>query len=179
MGAGEVWVSPHRFRGPCAGDLLEICRRTRTPVRLLRDGQRLRIGDLEGEVLLAGVRFRRAAENNSSVVLRLDAGGRRILLTGDIEKEAELALADRDLRADLLKVAHHGSRSSTSDAILSLVHPRVAVISCGRTNPFGHPHPSVTGRLGRAGIRTWRTDRDRTIDAEVRGGRLYVHPSFD
>ena len=174
LGAGAVRVSPHRFRGACAARIIEATRRTRTPLFLLRDGERLELGDLSLEVALAGLRFRRAAENNSSAVLRLTAGGRTFLLTGDIEREAELALSDRDLRADVLKVAHHGSRSSTSTALLEAVRPRTAVISCGRANPFGHPHAGVLERLRQAGVRTWRTDRNGTVEVEVREGRLLV-----
>jgi competence protein ComEC len=121
---------------------------------------------------LADTTFRRAPENNASVVLRAESGGRSFLLTGDIEKEAELVLRDRDLHGDVLKVAHHGSRGSTSEAMLDSIAPRIAVISCGRRNLFGHPHPSVLERLAERRIRTWRTDRDGTVSIEVREGRL-------
>jgi len=97
-----------------------------------------------------------------------------VLLTGDIEREAELDFADRDLRADVLKVAHHGSKSSTAPSFLEAVAPRIAVISCGRRNLFGHPHPSVLQTLADARVRTWRTDRDGTIDLEIRNEKLYV-----
>ncbi|HYC57935.1 MAG TPA: hypothetical protein VEK79_00050, partial [Thermoanaerobaculia bacterium] len=105
---------------------------------------------------------------------RAETSGRRFLLTGDIEKEAELVLRDRDLRADVLKVAHHGSRGSTSDAILDVIAPRMAVISCGRRNLFGHPHPSVLERLAGRRVFTRRTDREGTVSVEVRGGTLIV-----
>jgi competence protein ComEC len=125
-------------------------------------------------VHLAGIAFRRAPENNASVVLRSDVGGRTFLFTGDIEKEAELYLADVDLTADVLKVAHHGSRSSTDAALLDQVRPRLAVISCGRRNVFGHPHPDVLSTLRDRRIRTLRTDTSGTIDVTVESGRLYV-----
>jgi len=95
------------------------------------------------------------------------------------EKGAELTLADRDLRADVLKVAHHGSRSSTSRTLLEQVAPRIAVISCGRNNLFGHPHPAVVDALRERGVRTWRTDRDGSVDVAVREGRLYVSGRTD
>ncbi|HEX7808530.1 MAG TPA: MBL fold metallo-hydrolase, partial [Thermoanaerobaculia bacterium] len=106
-------------------------------------------------------------------------GGRTFLLTGDIEKEAELTLADRDLHADVLKVAHHGSRTSSSASFLALVQPRIAVISCGRRNLFGHPHPAVLDALAERGVRVWRTDRDGSVDVEVRRRSLYARSRND
>jgi competence protein ComEC len=166
---GRVWITPRRFIGDCAQRLLDACSRSRTPIELVRDGTKLQLGDFAITAHLADTTFRRAPENNASIVLRAEANGRRFLLTGDIEAEAEIVLRDRDLRADVLKVAHHGSRGSTSDATLDAIAPRMAVISCGRHNLFGHPHPSVLERLSERGIRTWRTDRDGTVSLEVRG----------
>jgi competence protein ComEC len=173
---GKLLVSPHRFRGDCATRLLA----GETPVHLIRDGDRLAVGDLHLQAYVAG-NFRRSPENNASVVLRVDAGGRRVLLTGDVEAEAEIALAlgDVDLRADVLKVAHHGSRSSTTPRFLDAVQPRLAMISCGRRNLFGHPHPSVLDELHDRRIRIWRTDRSGSIDLDIREGRLYVTARTD
>ena len=173
---GRIWISPRRFRGGCAAQVLESAR---APIHLVRDGDTLSLGDLTLRAHIIDSRFRRAPENNASVVLHAAAGGRTFLLTGDIEKEAELWLDDRDLRADVLKVAHHGSRSSTSPRFLDNVAPRLAVISCGRQNLFGHPHPSVLAALHERSIRTWRTDLHGTIDVAVRGGHLYVQPRSD
>lgn len=167
-----VWITPRKFTGPCADELRDACARSHTPLHFIRDGSRLDLGAFAITALLADTTFRRAPENNASVVLRAETQGRRVLLTGDIEKEAELVLADRDLRADILKVAHHGSRGSTSDAILDLIAPRLAVISCGRRNLFGHPHPTVLERLRERRIRTWRTDRDGTVSIDIVGGKL-------
>jgi competence protein ComEC len=169
-----VWITPRKFTGDCAERLRQACTRSGTPIRFVRDGTTFALGAFRIDALLADTTFRHAPENNASVVLRAAAGGRRFLLTGDIEKEAELVLAARDLRADVLKIAHHGSRGSTSDAILDVILPRIAVISCGRRNLFGHPHPSVLERLAERRIRTWRTDRDGTVSVEVRDGRLFA-----
>jgi len=174
-----LWISPRRFRGSCAAQILEAARVSQTPVHLVRDGDSLQAGDLRLEAIVADTRFRRAPENNSSVVLRVAVGGRRFLFTGDMEKEAELYLADRDLRADVLKVAHHGSRSSTSAALLDNVDPRIAVVSCGRRNLFGHPHESVLAELGQRQIRIWRTDLHGTVEVETREGHLYVSGRFE
>lgn len=166
----ELWVSPYRFRGDCAAQLLAM----RPAVRAVRDGKTATIGGVRVTVISADQNYRRAPENNASVILRVEAGGRRVLLTGDIEGEAEIVLSDRDLRADVLKVAHHGSRSSTRPRFLDAVQPRLAVISCGRRNLFGHPHPTVLEALAERRIRTWRTDQSGSIDVEITNGRLYV-----
>lgn len=174
-----LWISPRRFRGECATALLEAARVTKTPIHIVRDQDELRIGDWHLRAHVADRTFRRSAENNASIVLRAQAGGRAFLLTGDIEKEAELFFSDRDFHADVLKVAHHGSRSSTSASLLRNAAPRLAIISCGRHNVFGHPHRDVLEDLRGEHIRIWRTDRDGSIDADVQEGRLYVRSRLD
>lgn len=171
---GQVLVSPHRFRGDCARRLLAACSETLTPILLVRDRQPLAVGNVSLTVHAADRPFRRSPENNASVVLHARAGGRSFLLAGDIEREAEFHFDDRDWRSDVLKVAHHGSRSSTGASFLDAVSPRVAVISCGRRNLFGHPHEEVTTELALRRIRTLRTDRDGEVTVEVVNGRLYV-----
>lgn len=170
----RVYVSPRRFRGDCATRLLDACSRSRTPIHPIHDGDTFAIPLVHFEAHMAGHTFRRAPENNASVVLLVTIANRRFLLTGDIEKEAELTLADRDLRADVLKVPHHGSRTSSSETLLDLVAPRIAVISCGRRNLFGHPHAEVMNALEGRRVRVRRTDQDGSVDVEVRGERLYA-----
>lgn len=160
---GSVWITPRRFRDECAQKMLDACIRTATPVHLVRDGDRLALGPIHATALTQDMTFRRSPENNSSLVLRVQLQSRRLLLTGDIEREAESALLGRMKRCDILKVAHHGSRSSSTDAFLDAVHPRIALISCGKHNLFGHPHPSVVEALRRRGVRVRRTDQDGSI----------------
>ncbi len=106
-------------------------------------------------------------------------GGRTFLLTGDIEREAEALLAPRMPRADVLKIGHHGSRTSSTGVFLDAVQPRVALISCGLGNPFGHPSESVVNTLAGRGVHSWRTDRSGSVDVEVRDGHLFVRPQID
>jgi competence protein ComEC len=89
--------------------------------------------------------------NDNSLVLRVEYAGRSLLFTGDIEAHAESQLLARgaDLRAEVLKVPHHGSRTSSSEALLRAVQPSVAIVSAGAVNQFGHPHPEVMARLSR------------------------------
>jgi competence protein ComEC len=112
--------------------------------------------------------------NNSSLVLRLTAaGGQTVLLTGDVEKEAQQALLDLGvpLAADVLKVPHHGSSHQLPE-FLSAVRPRITVTSVGAVNPFGHPSATTLGRLVASGARSYRTDRDGDVALIDVAGRL-------
>jgi competence protein ComEC len=112
--------------------------------------------------------------NNASVVLRLQYGQVSFLLSGDIESEAEefLVRHGRLKPAAVLKVPHHGSISSTTVTFLAAVKPRVAVISAGRENKFGHPHEEVLRRLRNRGTLIYRTDRHGAVMAETDGRTL-------
>ncbi|MGD2153666.1 MAG: DNA internalization-related competence protein ComEC/Rec2 [Gemmatimonadales bacterium] len=104
--------------------------------------------------------------NAYSLVFRLEYGGFRMLFTGDAPAQIEDRLCDEDadaVRAQILKVSHHGSSSSTSRHFLSRVQPELAVISAGRRNLYGHPSPRVLLRLAARGIPTRRTDREGTL----------------
>jgi competence protein ComEC len=105
------------------------------------------------------------------------------LLAGDIEQPSErkILAEDQTVAVNFLKVAHHGSKTSTIDPFLSAVHPGFAAISVGKDNSFGHPSPEVIDRLQAAGVRVYRTDLDGAITATTNGRTLgvstYVSPS--
>ncbi len=115
-------------------------------------------------------------DNNASLVVRLSFGSTRFLLTGDAEAEAEQELLSSgvDLRADVLKVGHHGSKTSTTDAFLARVNPQAAVVSAGRANRFGHPHPDVVARVAERRMSIFRTDRDGAITCESDGKQIAI-----
>ncbi|WP_246218184.1 DNA internalization-related competence protein ComEC/Rec2 [Litoribacterium kuwaitense] len=103
------------------------------------------------------------SENNQSLVIKAVLGNRTWLFTGDIEEEREEELKAQNLKADVLKIAHHGSRTSSSASFLEAVSPQWAVISAGRNNRFNHPHEEVLERLRHLGISVWRTDLHGTL----------------
>lgn len=155
------------------------------PVRFARTGQQLEGKSFTLTVLAPDARLREMARknlNNGSVVLRADVregggiGGRfSALLTGDIERVAELHLARRWahlLDVDVLKVAHHGSRTSTSERFLRVTKPQLALVSAGKGNQYGHPTPTVLSRL--RNIALLRTDLSGTLSLSARDGRLEV-----
>ena len=114
--------------------------------------------------------------NDNSVVLRLEHERVAMLLTGDIEREAEERLARRGapLNCTVLKVAHHGSKTSTSPLFLRAANPRIAVISCGRYNSFGHPAPQTLGRLAERRVPIYRTDTQGAIEIFSNGRDCWV-----
>ena len=101
--------------------------------------------------------------NNVSIVLLGTVAGRQFLLTGDIEEEIDRELLDRVGRVDLLKIAHHGSRTASTEAFLDAVRPAIAVASAGTGNRYGHPAPATLGRLRDRGAHVFRTDLDGSV----------------
>jgi competence protein ComEC len=106
------------------------------------------------------------SRNEDSLVFRLVYGSFSVLFTADagIPTENRMMAGDDDLRATVLKVGHHGSRYSTSEAFLDRVAPRVALVSAGYGNSFGLPSANTLELLDRKGVRTYRTDLDGTIE---------------
>ena len=106
--------------------------------------------------------------NDSSCVLRIAAGRHSVLLTGDIERRAELELlGDPSVRSDIIVVPHHGSRTSSSPEFVAAVSPRWAVVPVGYRSRFGHPHPEVLARYRNAGVDLLRTDLDGAVHARL------------
>ncbi len=117
-------------------------------------------------------------QNDASVVLLAQHGSTRFLFTGDIGFTEEAAVLGRSAPvAEILKVAHHGSASSSSSPFLAAVQPAEAIISVGR-NSYGHPAAETLGRLAAVGARVWRTDRSGTIVVVDDGTTYSVLPSF-
>ncbi len=107
--------------------------------------------------------------NDNSLVVRLEVGDVRFLFPGDVEAAGESWLQARDVRADVVKVPHHGSRTSSGPALVSAAGAHVAVISSGRRNRFGHPAPEVVRRWEGAGTTVLRTDRQGAVVVETDG----------
>jgi len=125
----------------------------------------------------AGAAARAKKSNDLSCVLKVEAGGRSMLLTGDIEKPAEAELLARDraaLAADVLLVPHHGSRTSSTGELLAAVQAPAAVVPVGYRNRFGHPNAEVLERYGSAGIRLWRTDLEGAVTVRLSGENFAI-----
>lgn len=112
--------------------------------------------------------------NNSSAVIKLSYKNNSFLFTGDAEKE-ELSKIKTDISADVLKVGHHGSKTSTYSEFLDKVNPKYAVISVGKNNDYGHPHKNTLKLLSNYGITVFRTDKDKTIVFASDGDEISVN----
>ncbi len=155
----ELWVGRNP-PVPVFRALLETASAKGARVVERSEGDAFDFGGARVEVL-APPRDWKVAErprNNDSLALRVTVGETAALLAGDVERRIERRLAEHGPESELLKVAHHGSATSTSPELLDAVQPRVAAISVGFRSPFGHPRPEVLARLGERGVRTYRTD---------------------
>jgi competence protein ComEC len=116
------------------------------------------------------------SDNNHSIVLRIVFGTKKFLLTGDIEKETESFLAQNPafLQSDIVKVAHHGSRTSSIQPFIDAVKAEYAIISVGRTSPFGHPHKEVLERWKNANVKIMTTGERGTISVSTDGKDLII-----
>lgn len=116
------------------------------------------------------------SSNDESLVIKLENPAASFLFTGDIEKSGENKLKSANLKTDVLKVAHHGSDSSSTENFLNNANPKYAVISCGKNNMYGHPHKEVTDRLKKRKIKYFRTDEAGDIVFTLDdNGKLYVN----
>lgn len=112
--------------------------------------------------------------NNYSIVCKLKYGNNSFIFMGDAEdiSEGEILQKQLDIQADILKVGHHGSHSSTTQAFLDKVNPKYAVISCGKDNDYGHPHKETIDKLNAKNINVFRTDLEGTIIATSNGNDI-------
>ena len=167
--------SQNRADALLAGILREAGER-RLPSNVLHTGVVEHVGAATIRTLHPSRNSTLASSNDNSIVLHISYGRFSALLPGDLEKagEQEILERHRNLSSSLLKVAHHGSRSGTSNAWLARAGPRWAVVSVGRNNPFGHPSPQVMARLREHGVRTFLTMDDGAITFETDGNRYVI-----
>ena len=132
-------------------------------------GDKFDFGGAEVRILAPGAQDLTARRNDESLVMKLVYGKTSTLLEGDAEKKSEQRIAEEQPEADLLKVAHHGSATSTIPLLLDRVHPRFAVISVGARNTYGHPRGEVLARLGEAHVMTYRTDLEGAVTFHLDG----------
>ncbi|MCI0767064.1 MBL fold metallo-hydrolase [Bacillus sp. TL12] len=112
--------------------------------------------------------------NESSIVLKVRYGKADFLLMGDADVQTEREIIKQyDVHADVLKVGHHGSYTSTSEELLEKANPQFAILSYDKKNPYGHPHQSVVKRLKRHGVMTYTTDK-RTVEVETDGEHIVM-----
>jgi competence protein ComEC len=168
---GQVWLTGRTAYE--SGDFFNVVNKKKIPYKILARGDVLASGKYRIYVLhpyggfhAGSPRGAYSNQNSDSMVLRVEADGSSILFTGDIEQEAEedLVFLGDSLQSDVLKVPHHGSRTSIFGSFIEAVKPGLAVISVGRNNYFHHPHISALDTYQDSGIRVLRTDLDGAVE---------------
>jgi competence protein ComEC len=148
------------------------------PVNKIGAGDLLRFGDVSAQVLWPPPNRDENApdRNNDSVVLLIRYGDKNLLLTGDVEKQGEAAVLREgiSLGSDLVKVPHHGAKTSSIEALIAAAHPSLAIISVGRTSMFGHPSKDVVERWRAGGAEVMTTGQRGTISVVTDGRDLQV-----
>ena len=178
----ELWVG-RDVRSAAYWHVLEVARARGVFVRRLKQGDSFSTDGVAGTVLWPDDPSEgQTAKNDDSLVMRLCDGTQSLLLAGDIERPSERKILSegQTVNVNFLKVAHHGSKTSTTDAFLTAAHPAFGAISVGRDNSFGHPSPEVIERLEAAAVHVYRTDSDGAITAITDGKTLvvgtFLHP---
>ncbi len=163
MGRIEYLGIPEAAKDKTALKLRRMAKKAKTQVFTLSKGQRMEGAGISLEVLHPQ-KGTVLEKNAASLVMQGKLLGFRVLLTGDVEKEGEEELLEQELQSvEILKVAHHGSKNSTSEIFLNRTKPEISVISCGKGNLYGHPHSETLKRLKESGSYIYRTDRDGAL----------------
>lgn len=161
-------------------DLLEIleskANKYSVPIKRLSKGDRLKIDGLTFEILYPSKNIVSENYNNSSLVLYMDYNNSKFLFTGDIEKEGESEIVNNytKLNTDILKVPHHGSKTSSTQNFIDIVKPKVAIISSSKNNYYGHPHKEVVDRYKNIDSKIYNTAYDGAISIKVKSNKLII-----
>lgn len=160
----------------------QICKKQNIQIIYVRSGDEIRIKDLAVKILHPKSKENQISENplnNNAIVCMVKYKNRRILFTGDIEKVAENEMFKEytnGLKADILKVGHHGSKTSTTKEFLDLINPSIALIGVGQNNKFGHPNEDVIKRLEEKNIQIYRTDEMGEISVIIdKNGKIKIN----
>lgn len=179
---GAIWTNGAATSQPGTVRLLEAARQRGVPVGF---PQALQLGGASFRIhgprdWTGGLGLDAAlGENDNSLVLEVAYGGRRLLLSGDVEAAAEARLGQIG-HVDVLKVPHHGSKTSSTAAWLATLRPQIAVISVGAANQWGFPHAPVLARYAAIGSKVYRTDTDGAVTVSLSaGGRITVDTMVD
>lgn len=156
--------------------ILSIAKEKKIKLIYVKEGDVLKIGGIKISIIHPENKLMiNNPMNNNSIVCKVEYNSFSMLLTGDIEMEAEELILRKNinLKADVLKVAHHGSKTSTTGEFLKAINPKVALIGVGKNNNFGHPSNEVIQRLKENGTRIYRTDENGEISITVnKKGRI-------
>lgn len=157
-------------------NMLKAVKNEGLKIKQIKEGTKIDLGkDTEVQVY-SPVKSQYEELNNYSPVMKISYGQNSFMFTGDAESlvEKEILSENKDLKADVLKLGHHGSHSSSSEEFLKAVDPSIAIVSCAKDNKYGHPHKETMSNLKKAGITVYETFRDGDITISSNGKKLDV-----
>lgn len=167
---GKIYMPKRQANTKTFENVLDAVSNKNLKISTPNAGDKFNVGEAVCEVVSADSNAEDT--NDSSIVILMTFGKTSFLFTGDIGKEIEENVNWQDI--DVLKVAHHGSRYSSSKEFLNETLPEIAVISCGRDNDYGHPHEEAVKRLEDVGAEIYRTDKQGTIYIKSDGDRYEI-----
>lgn len=173
----EIWETGVDYTSRTYDTWKAEIRKQNIPDKKVVSGDEENFGDVKISILYPLSSFENKTIdnlNNASIVNRLDFKQFSVLFTGDAEKEVQQKLLDKNIFADVLKVAHHGSENGLSEEFLKIVRPAIAVIEVGAKNTYGHPAPSTINLLKQYAVRIYRTDQNGTIEIDSDGEGYWV-----
>jgi competence protein ComEC len=175
---GQLWMSPSAPSGPLAATVRDQAMQHGIPINAPLAGIRASVGEAQLEVLgpvdhVAADQHESSQQNDSSLVIMIRVAGLRLLLTGDVEPPGQQAILNTgaDLRADVLKIPHHGS-AQQDPAFIAATHARLAIASAGIDNDYGHPAPRTVQLVRSLGMTLLRTDEDGSVAVGLHNERL-------
>lgn len=163
----KVLISENVDNTELGAKLIKLCKSKKTEVIRVAKGDDFVIDGIEFSIIFPSRKDNEENLNNMSILMKMEYSGVKILFTGDLEKEKEEHIKG-DLTADILKVGHHGSTTSTSEKFLKKVMPQIALISVGEDNSYGHPNQKVLDRLKKYNVKVYRTDIDGEIKLKIK-----------
>ncbi|KGM94768.1 metallo-beta-lactamase [Clostridium novyi A str. 4552] len=171
---GKVYMPSKTNNTKTYKDVITAIRNKGMKITLPKPGDTFKLGDASCSIVAPKVNKDYESVNDYSIVIKLTYGKTSFLFTGDAEglSESEILQGGYDIKADVLKVGHHGSRTSSTDAFLDKVSPKYAVISCEKGNDYGHPHKATMDKLKSRNIKVYRTDECETIIATSNGKEI-------
>lgn len=175
---GAVFTSGNRGKTSAYDEFQKIIKEKNIPLFLTKQGMKFEIDSgAELDILLPVLNIINGEIHDQMVVGKLTYGNNSFMLTGDMEHNLEnylVSMEKENLKSDVLKIGHHGSRTSTSEEFLGWVSPKYAVISARAKNKYGHPHKEILERLNNFGVKIFRTDENGTIKIESDGENISI-----
>ena len=167
----QVWVSPGELTHP---DFISKLKSAKIPIHLTKKGDTIPIFHSQLQVLSAG--YSKKGDNNDSIVTYGNFYGQKFLFTGDLEQIGENQLLEEypNLKVDILKVGHHGSKSSSGSDFISEIKPRIALISVGKNNRYGHPNQESLQTFQKNKVQIFRTDQQGAIKFVEKQGKWHI-----